>query len=98
MNDSKQSIYSTALSYGLPSDLVRESENLRDFFGRYRYIATAIPKFISPKKFPVYKSEVYYKLEDYEDQGTEDSNTEKDQRTNSRVNVPKVSEYKTKSN
>ena len=42
MNDKAKSIYSTAFTYGFPTDLNRESENLRDIFGRYRYIAWGV--------------------------------------------------------
>ncbi|CAI2365861.1 unnamed protein product [Moneuplotes crassus] len=92
MNDSKKSIYSTALTYGLPSDLVIESENLRNIFGRYRYIATAVPKFIKPTKFPVYESEVFYKLEDDHQQqsSTDDAHIEGSDLRVCGISIPKI--------
>ena len=99
MQDTGECLYSSALTYGLPSDLVRESEHLRDLFGRYRYIATAIPKFINPKKFPVYGSEIFYKMEEpgSELDSTNFSSDEGEDQVCG-INIPKVNYYKTKNN
>lgn len=61
MLDSGKTIYSTAMTFGMPADLVRHSQNLRPIFGRYRYIAQGTKNFIMKWSMPVFKSDIYYK-------------------------------------
>lgn len=62
-NTKKRVLYSSAMTYGFPTDLIRESQNLRGIFGRYRYIASGFKKFVTPTKMVDYESEIYYKDE-----------------------------------
>lgn len=59
----KRVLYSSALTYGFPCDLILESQNLRSTFGRYRYIASGFKKFVNPAKMVDYQSEILYKDE-----------------------------------
>ena len=101
LKDSNKILYSTALSYGIPSDLVVESENLRGLFGMYRYQAIAVKKFLSPANI-VYDSEIHYKTEENTVKSwppsfisTQDSSSTTSSDT---INIPRVNSYQTLSN
>eukprot|EP00343_Euplotes_focardii_P000255 CAMPEP_0205799928 /NCGR_PEP_ID=MMETSP0205-20121125/1415_1 /ASSEMBLY_ACC=CAM_ASM_000278 /TAXON_ID=36767 /ORGANISM="Euplotes focardii, Strain TN1" /LENGTH=218 /DNA_ID=CAMNT_0053062163 /DNA_START=117 /DNA_END=773 /DNA_ORIENTATION=+ len=95
--NNEKPLYSTALTYGMPVDLVRQSENLRGLFGRYRYIAVAAKKFITPGEFPRFESEVYYKLDKEDASKLDLSNSNTISPSKSHINIPKSKVIKTKS-
>lgn len=61
MLESGKTMYSSAMTYGMPVDLVRHSQNLRPIFGRYRYIVQGAKNFLINWNMPYYKSDIYYK-------------------------------------
>lgn len=93
--DKGKSIYSTAFTYGIPSDLMRESEGLRRIFGKYRYIACGFKKFVTNLFFPTYRSDVYFKTKP-DSQTTDETNPAIESKSISRANPPLVSNYKSK--
>lgn len=87
----------------MPVDLILDSQNLRALFGRYRYIACAVKKYINPKRVADYHSEVYYKEESEETKFEVDENEDSyhsvdvNSVSRPRINIPRVSPIKTKS-
>lgn len=98
-----KSLYSSALTYGTPVDLILDSQNLRAVFGRYRYIAWGVKKYLNPKRIADYHSEIYYKEE--QEEKTPEANEKEDSYhsvdvnslSRPRINIPRVSPIKTKS-
>ena len=62
-NDTGLRLYSSALTYGFPVDLSIESENMRNTFGRYRYVACGIKRLLSTRPI-LYDAEIFYKTEE----------------------------------
>lgn len=58
--EKKQTLYASALTYGIPAQIVIESETLRNIFGRHRYTAVAVKKFLSLDSLPTFESDVFY--------------------------------------
>lgn len=100
MIDNGKTLYSTAMTYGYPCDLILESENLRNVFGRYRYIACGVKKFVASLKMASYDSEIYYKEEDKEQIPISEVSREKptlfnnSPKTSSSINLPRVMKIK----
>ena len=96
MTDKGKSIYSTAFTYGFPTDLMRESEGLRRIFGKYRYIACGVKKFVTNLFCPYYQSDVYFK-NDRENvkKLVENTNIETEEST-TLIHKPKVNNFKSK--
>lgn len=95
MTDKGTSIYSTAFTYGFPTDLMRESEGLRSIFGKYRYIAWGFKKFVTNLFSPNYQSDVYYKTK-FDQNNTNEIQTESQSIRSGHANVPRVNSYKSK--
>mmetsp|Transcript_25612 Transcript_25612/g.29424 ORF Transcript_25612/g.29424 Transcript_25612/m.29424 type:complete len:197 (+) Transcript_25612:822-1412(+) len=99
LHDHKKSIYSTAFTYGFPTDLIRESETLRGIFGRYRYLAVGVKQFLCHWSLPNYDSEVYYKEADASqdsDASTEFAEILQAKQQDYHINLPRVLKVQSK--
>lgn len=58
LNDKKQIVYASALTFGFPSELVIESECHRGLFGQYRYAIHGAKKFLANWSLKSYQSQI----------------------------------------